>query len=94
MEWLTSLWEKNRILFWILLPLVILAFVVKLFLDSNYEGAIDDVNTVQQNDNELGKEQANTNSAADVHKENADRIEGKINLNNNSEGDEKWHLKK
>ena len=93
MEWLTNLWEKNKILFWILLPLVIAAFVAKLFLDSNVDGAIEDVNNAQKKDGELGNEQAAANSAADVHKENADKIEDKINTNNSSSGDENWHLK-
>jgi hypothetical protein len=90
-DWLTGLWENNKFLFWILLPCIIIAFVVKLFLDGNFEGAIDTVNDTQDKDNKLAKDQNEANAKANAHKENADKIEEKINDNNNSNGDANWH---
>lgn len=90
MEWLLSLWGKNKTLFYILLPLVIIAFVSKLVLDSNYQGAIDTVNDAQNADNELAQQQAAANAVANTHNDNANAIEDKIDTIN---GDEGWHKK-
>lgn len=90
MEWLLSLWGKNKALFCILLPLVVIAFVSKLVLDSNYQGAIDTVNDAQNADNELAQQQAAANAVANTHNNNANAIEDKIDTIN---GDEGWHKK-
>lgn len=93
MEWLLNLWNKSKVLFFILLPLIIIVFIIKIFLSNNYDDAIEDVNNAQDKDNQLAQDQASANASANVHKENADKIENKIEDNKESEGDSNWHLK-
>ncbi|HLD91723.1 MAG TPA: hypothetical protein VI911_12050 [Patescibacteria group bacterium] len=92
-EWLTNLWNKNRVLFYVFLPLVAFGFIVKLVLDYNSGKATDTINNTQQTDNTLAQQQASATGAASVHQENAQGIQNQINSSNNSEGDVNWHKK-
>ncbi len=88
---LLGLWEKNKVLFCILLPLVIIAFGIKIFLDLNADAGRQDVIKAENKDQELKKEQDRLNNEANKEKAQADQIEDQIN---NLDEDEGWHKNK
>lgn len=87
-KWLKGLWNNNKILFFILIPLVILVFFKDLILDLLIGNARKVANEAKKKDEELKNEEDKINNEANRIKTEADRIEDDINK---TEVDEDWH---
>ena len=74
--------STNKILFWVLLPIVIIAFVVKFLSSNNIEGAKEDLQEAEKTDEVLRNEQEELNNEAD-------KLVAEVK--NNTEVDENWH---
>jgi len=90
--------KPNKILFWVLIPLVIVAFVLKLLMDGIVKDAKKDIKETQLKDIDLEKEQKEIEAKAEeifkeskTHKEVAENHEANAE---NAEVDEDWHKKK
>jgi hypothetical protein len=90
---LLKLWNSNKILFWILFPLIAIAFIVNLFLSTNKDGVVEKMRDIETKDGDLKTDQEVADSMADKHKDRASGIEFQIKKIKESEGDENWHEK-
>lgn len=86
-----------RILFWVLIPLVIIAVVVKFLADSNLAGAIKSLKKTEMKDIDLQKEQQEAErkarelkNKADKHGKKAEELEKEAK---EAEVDLDWHKK-
>jgi lipopolysaccharide export LptBFGC system permease protein LptF len=87
---LTNLWEKNKILFFIALPIIIIVIALKFFLAYNAEAGRQDVIDAENKDKELNKKANELNNKADNHLAKADQIsKDKENIS----VDLDWHKK-
>ena len=87
---LSDLWNKNKLLFFIALPLILIAIGLKLFLDYNANAGRQDIIDAENKDNELGKDANKLNDKANDHVAKADKIAEDIN---NIDSDLDWHKK-
>lgn len=88
-EWLKNLWEKNRLVFLLLLPLILLIVFKDVVISMLLSGARKEAQKAKEEDAKLEKEQDKINDEADKLKAQADALETKI-----KEGDpanEDWH---
>ena len=95
---IVNLWNKNKVLFIVLLPIVIAVFIVKFILGgANTQDIIDtvqDVNNAQNQDNDLSNQSTAANTESNSNKQEADKIEEKIKEIRESDGDEDWHKRR
>lgn len=96
-ETILKLKDNNKILFWILIPLVIIALVVKFLMDMNIAGAKKDLLKTKKVDIDLAAEQEAANNKANALLQEAlnagDKAKNHENKAKNSESDLDWHLK-
>lgn len=96
-EKIKSLWNNNRILFFILLPLVIILFLGFVFRDLVLALLIGSARKTSEeakkNDEELKAKQNAANNQANELKAKSDQIEEKINERKEEEVSEDWHKK-
>jgi hypothetical protein len=88
-KWIFDLWKKSKILFFILIPVVIAIFIVKVISFFNISSAKKDVKKAEETDKNIKKEQDELNDKANLLKNDADNIEHRINDETNS--DLNWH---
>lgn len=87
----SNLWKNNKILFFILIPLVVVWFFKDLILKLIVGVANKELQNAKEKDSSIKQEQDKANDAADAHKANSDKLEqdiGKISE------DEEWHKKR
>lgn len=94
---LLNLKHKNKILYYILIPLVAIALLLKLLMELNVLGAKKDIKKAEKKDIDLKAEQEEAmrkakelQDEAAGHKTSAEKHESKAS---ESKGDADWHLK-
>jgi len=92
-EWLANLWNKNKILFFILLPLCLMAVGVKMYLAYLSYQAEQSLEEAENKDVEIKKQQAVINKKIDKKLDEIGDIEEKIENRSEDDIDEDWHLK-
>lgn len=91
---LINLWNTNKWLFFLLLPLVIGAFILKIYLEYNQFQAEKELKNAENTDNKLKNEQEKLNKEAENHKNEADSAANRIkDRNENNVVDLDWHKK-
>jgi len=90
-SWIKNLWEKNKIIFFILLPLVLLVFFKDFILELLIGSARKMANKAKEKDSSLKAEEDKLNNDAEKHKTEADRLNDEIE--NGKDPDEDWHKK-
>jgi uncharacterized protein YlxW (UPF0749 family) len=90
MKVILDLWNTKRWLFWLLLPIVIIAFGLKFFMGNQSEKGLEDIKKAEELDCDLKKQQDDTNNNANQLKSESNQLENQINTNN---VDENWYLK-
>lgn len=94
-EWLLGLWEKNKLLFWLLIIPVALAFLVKIYQEIIFHGAKKSLEKADKKSDEtkqkVAAQEAKAQAELDKAKEAEDRIKAreesdKLNLD--------WNKKK
>jgi uncharacterized protein HemX len=90
MESILNLWNTKRWLFWLLLPVVIIAFGLKIFMGGQAEKGAEDIRKAEEKDRELAKQQNEANGKANEAKAQADAIGQIVNKPNT---DENWYKK-
>ena len=93
-EWLAGLWDNKRWLFWLLLPLTLLAVGIKYYLDYLEYKADKDLADTEEKDEELKSKQDGYNRKAEEAKAEANKAKERIENREDSDGDEDWHLKR
>jgi hypothetical protein len=97
MEKLLALKDKNKILYYVLFPLVIIALIIKFVLDNNESKAREEIKDAQKVDFDLEAEQDEAKRIADELKADAAghgaKAEEHENNANNADADSDWHLK-
>jgi hypothetical protein len=86
----SNLWNKNRVLFFILIPLVILWVLKDILLKSIVFLGNREFKKAVEKDKEIKSEQDRLNNQANDHKANSDRLEKEIEKISE---DEEWHKK-
>jgi Tfp pilus assembly protein PilO len=90
MDYLLNLWNTKRWLFWVLIPLVIIAFGLKIFMGGQAEKGAEDIKKAEDKDRELAKQQAEANGKADALKAQADQVGNQADKPNT---DVEWYKK-
>lgn len=102
-----NLKNTNKILFWLLLPMVAVAFITKILMKINIAGAKKDLDNAEKETNELRREREELLKKADDlekkamlddnnaehHAIKAKEIREEIEKINKKEQDLNWHLK-
>ena len=88
---LKSLWEKNKLLFIIGLPLILIVVLKDFILELLVGSARKMANEARDKDAELKAKQDKLNLEAEKHKAKADAAAEKAN--NTDDVDENWHKK-
>jgi len=89
---LANLWDTKRWLFWILLPITLIAVGIKYYLEFNAMKSEKEFKEAVERDNKLKAEQDEANKQANNKKNESDKIEEKIKERNEEDIDENWHL--
>ena len=90
-KWIIDLWENNKILFWILIPLVLIVFFKDLILDLLIGSARRISNAARQKDESLKSKEDRANNEANRLRDEANRIQNEID---NINPGEDWNNKK
>lgn len=85
-QWVKNLWEKNKIFFFLLLPIVLLVIFRNVVFDLLLGSARKIFDNAQKKDSELLKSQVEANAKADQIVEDANKLS-----NNKTEVAEDWH---
>jgi hypothetical protein len=87
-KWIKDLWNNNKLLFFILIPIVILVFFNDIIMQLIASGARKEVNKTKSKDDQLKTELKELDEKANMHKKNADNIRDE---RDNVEVDEDWY---
>jgi Tfp pilus assembly major pilin PilA len=91
-EWLLSLWEKNKILFFILIVPVILAVAIKVYQEIIYNQAKSSLKKTDKKSDEIKQKVTKQEQKAQEHLDNAKAAEDRINKRNQQQNvDRNWH---
>ncbi len=90
MNWISNLWGKNKFLFFILIPVIILVFFKEVIIEMLIGSAKKMVTETKQKDADLRVELEGLKNKANNEKKEADKIDDKIN---NVDDDPDWHKK-
>jgi lipopolysaccharide/colanic/teichoic acid biosynthesis glycosyltransferase len=91
-DWLLSLWEKNKILFFILIIPVILAVAIKIYQEIIYSQAKSSLKKADKKSNEIKQKVASQEKKAKEHIDNAKAAEDRINKRNQQKDSNlNWH---
>lgn len=90
-SWIKNLWKKNKILFAIALPLIVLVVFKDLIMEYLIGSARKMSNEAKDKDQELKEKQDKLNAEADKTKADADRLQNEIEDTRKEAGDEDWH---
>ncbi len=90
---LAGLWDTKRWLFWLLLPITIIAVGVKYYLDYLEYKSEKDMERAKSEAQKLRFKQRQARQAAKKKKEEADKLEKKIEDRKEEDIDIDWHLK-
>jgi len=88
---LANMWNKSKILFFILLPLVILAIGFNLYRDYQVMKAKEDLKDTENKDSKLEKEKREALAKAGKEKAKADAAAKKRKDRKEEDVDEDWH---
>ena len=88
---LLGLWKTNKILFFILIVPVIIAFIYKVLMATNVAGAKKEIKQAEKKDLELRDEQKNSEAKSELIKKQIQEIEKAIESVSTTEED--WHKK-
>lgn len=88
MSWAKDLWSKNKLLFCLLIPLILLVVFKDLIMDYLIGSSRKLVNKTKEEDQKLKAESDKAQQEANDLKESADNKEEQIN---NLPEDEDWH---
>lgn len=86
-----KLWENNKFLFFVLLPIVLLVFFKDLIFEYLVGSAREKVRETEKKDQELKQKADAANAKADKLKEEADKLGQDAE---NVKGDADWHKKR
>ncbi len=90
-QWIKDLWNKNKLVFILLLPIVLIVFFKDLIFSYLVKSSNDKVDKTKAKDEELKQKAKAANEQADKAKQEADKLEKEIK---DIEGDEDWHRKR
>lgn len=93
-SWVEKLWENNKILFFLLLPITLVALFYKFYMDYNMMMAEKELKETQSKDDKLKAEQDELNNKANEHLNKANESAQKVKDRENEEVDLEWHKKK
>lgn len=85
-SWIKDLWNKNKILFILLIPVVIAWFFREALINILIDSSKKNLEEAKQKDEKLSKEQEDANQKADKIREDANDLS-----NNKPTVDEGWH---
>lgn len=93
MDWAIQLWNKNKLMFFIWIP-VILIFVFKdVIMALVVKKAVDTVNHAEKTDEKLRQEQQELKAKADAAKAKADEIKAHRETRTEEDVDNDWYKK-
>lgn len=90
-NWIKNLWNNNKILFFVLLPLVLIVFFRDLIMELLIGSVRKEVRETKDKDAKLKAEQDAANKEAERLKAEADKIDKDIE--NGKDPDKDWHKK-
>lgn len=88
---LLGLWKTNKILFFILIVPVIIAFIYKVLMAANVAGAKKEIKQAEKKDLELRDEQKNAEAKSELIEKQIKEMEKAIEKVSTTE--EGWHKK-
>lgn len=91
-EKLAGLWDTKRWLFWLLLPITIIAVGIKYYLDYIEMKSKEDMAKAKSEAQKLRFKERQARQEAKKKKEEADKIEKKIEDRKPEDIDIDWHL--
>lgn len=77
-----KLWQDNKILFFLLLPIILLILFKDIIITLIASGAHKNIDAAAEKDDKLKSDAQKHNVEAEIHKERAKEIENKIKNNN------------
>jgi cell division protein FtsL len=92
-QWITNLWQKNKIVFFLLIPIILLVVFKNVIFAFLARSVKNEVKDAVKKDDELKKEQESLVNESEKQKASADAIENQIKNNAESVSDD-WHKKK
>lgn len=92
-EKLAGLWETKRWLFWLLLPLILGAVIIKYYLDYLEMKSERDMKETIEESGKLQAQQEMANKKAEEAKAEAEKIEERIEDRKEEDINIDWHLK-
>lgn len=91
-EWLLGLWEKNKILFFILIIPVIIALALKIYQEIVFQQAKKSLDKTSKKSNEIKNKVAKQEQQAEDHLNKAKQAEDRINKREKDDKlDLDWH---
>ena len=94
-EWLLGLWKKNKLLFWLLIIPVALAFAVKIYQEIIFHGAKKSLGKADKKSDAVKQKVAAQEAKADAELDKAKEAEDRIKAREESDKlNLDWHKKK